>query len=132
MSFNFLIICQPLIAHFLFGCCRLHCSDTVGWASGRASGVWKLTDRVWCVDVAVCLTRGGADCLHMVQQYASMSVQSSPNFIVQYGYVIYGRGSAVLRYVVYFRFLVKKGRPYSITERMGSGADPGSWQSACR
>ena len=42
---------------------------------------------MWCVDVAVCLTRGGADCLHMVQQYASMSVQSSPNFIVQYDYV---------------------------------------------
>jgi len=41
----------------------LQCFDTVGWAAGRASGLWKT--KWWGAGVVVCLERG-AD-LHMVQ-----------------------------------------------------------------
>jgi len=41
----------------------LQCFDAVGWAAGRASGLWKT--EWWGADVVVCLERG-AD-LHMAQ-----------------------------------------------------------------
>jgi len=44
----------------------LQCFDTVGWVSEKASGLEKLSDEVYRVDVVICLQRG-ADCLHMVQ-----------------------------------------------------------------
>ena len=43
----------------------LQCFDIVDWASGRASGLYKLSDGVGA-GVVICLERG-ADCLHVVQ-----------------------------------------------------------------
>jgi len=54
------MIVSPL---YLFTYC-LECFDTVGSASGRASGLQKI--EWWGVGVFICLERC-ADCLHMVQ-----------------------------------------------------------------
>ena len=51
-----LLFCTNLIC--------LQCFDTVGWASGRACGLYKLSDVG--VGVVICLQRG-ANCLHIVQ-----------------------------------------------------------------
>ena len=49
----------PILLNWLvFNC--LQCFDTIGWASGRASGLW------WLVGVVICLARG-ADCLCVIQ-----------------------------------------------------------------
>jgi len=42
----------------------LHCFDTVGWASGRASSLWEF--EWWCAGMVVCLERGAND-VYMVQ-----------------------------------------------------------------
>ena len=41
----------------------LQCFDAVGWAAGRASGLWKT--ELWCAGVIICLQRGAG--LHMTQ-----------------------------------------------------------------
>jgi len=58
----------------------LHCFqrfDTVGWASGRASGLCKI--EWWGVGVVVCLERG-ANCLHIVQLMPLSSPSSLASF----------------------------------------------------
>ena len=51
---------------YAFNAVCLQCFDTVGWVSGRASSLQKLSDEVYRVGVVNCLERG-AYCLHMVQ-----------------------------------------------------------------
>jgi len=50
----------------LTGCSCLQCFDTVGWASGRASGLYRLSGEVLVWLLGICLEQGAND-LHMVQ-----------------------------------------------------------------
>jgi len=56
----------------------LQCFDTVDWASGRASGLYKLSDGVGA-GVVICLERG-TDCLHM--HMVQLMPLPSPNPVI--------------------------------------------------
>ena len=65
LFYFFAVTCCEEIAKKLFDMKQcLQCFDAVGWATGRASGLYK-TAECWGAGVVICLERG-AD-LHMAQ-----------------------------------------------------------------
>jgi len=61
--------CKSLDKSFSFS----QCFDTVDWASGRASGLYKI--EWWVAGMVICLERGEND-LHMVQLMLRTSMRS--------------------------------------------------------